>query len=152
MGRRPGSISSSARRRAVFCTRWQRRRAIPSCRSPRIEPLALLEGAEQAYHDYDLRAFENPAWMYAGARHALELRARRTEFLGVFEPALLPFARWLAGNTARRSCRGGYGVLPVPAELPGSLDAMDAMLAGSRSAFETFLRVPLPARKRRIGL
>ena len=35
MGRRPGSISSSARRRAVFCTRWQRRRAIPSCRSPR---------------------------------------------------------------------------------------------------------------------
>ena len=117
-----------------------------------IEPLALLEGAEQAYHDYDLRAFENPAWMYAGARHALELRARRTEFLGVFEPALLPFARWLAGNTARRSCRGGYGVLPVPAELPGSLDAMDAMLAGSRSAFETFLRVPLPARKRKIEL
>ena len=117
-----------------------------------IEPLALLEGAEQAYHDYDLRAFENPAWMYAGARHALELRARRTEFLGVFEPALLPFARWLAGNTARRSCRGGYGVLPVPAELPGRLDAMDAMLAGSRSAFETFLRVPLPARKRKIEL
>lgn len=117
-----------------------------------IEPLALLEGAEQAYHDYDLRAFENPAWMYAGARHALELRARRTEFLGVFEPALLPFTRWLAGNTARRSCRGGYGVLPVPAELPGSLDAMDAMLAGSRSAFETFLRVPLPARKRKIEL
>ena len=117
-----------------------------------IEPLALLEGAEQAYHDYDLRAFENPVWMYAGARHALELRARRTEFLGVFEPALLPFARWLAGNTARRSCRGGYGVLPVPAELPGDLDAMDAMLAGSRSAFETFLRVPLPARKRKIEL
>ena len=56
------------------------------------------------------------------------------------------------GNTARRSCRGGYGVLPVPAELPGSLDAMDAMLAGSRSAFETFLRVPLPARKRKIEL
>ena len=82
----------------------------------------------------------------------MDCRARRTEFLGVFEPALLPFARWLAGNTARRSCRGGYGVLPVPAELPGSLDAMDAMLAGSRSAFETFLRVPLPARKRKIEL
>ena len=43
-------------------------------------------------------------------------------------------------------------MLPVPAELPGSLDAMDAMLAGSRSAFETFLRVPLPARKRKIEL
>ena len=51
-----------------------------------IEPLGILEGAEQAYHDYDLRAFENPVWMYAGARHALEVRARRTEFLGIFEP------------------------------------------------------------------
>ena len=25
-----------------------------------IEPLSVLEGAGQAYHDYDLRAFENP--------------------------------------------------------------------------------------------
>ena len=117
-----------------------------------IEPLSVLEGAGQAYHDYDLRAFENPVWMYAGARHALELRARRTEFLGVFDPACMALARWWARNTARRSCRGGYGVLPVPAELPGALDALDAMLDGSRSAFETFLRIPLPARKRNIEL
>ena len=117
-----------------------------------IEPLSVLEGAGQAYHDYDLRAFENPVWMYAGARHALELRTRRTEFLGIFEPDCMALGRWWARSTARRSCRGGYGVLPVPAELPGSLDAMDAMLAGSRSAFETFLRVPLPARKRKIEL
>lgn len=117
-----------------------------------IEPLSVLEGAGQAYHDYDLRAFENPVWMYAGARHALELRARRTEFLGIFEPACMALGRWWARSTARRSCRGGYGVLPVPAELPGALDTLDAMLDGSRSAFETFLRIPLPAKRRNIEL
>ena len=57
-----------------------------------------------------------------------------------------------SSTTARRSCRGGYGVLPVPAELPGALDTLDAMLDGSRSAFETFLRIPLPARRRNIEL
>lgn len=117
-----------------------------------IEPLSILEGAGQAYHTYDLRAFENPVWMYAGARHALELRARRTEFLGLFEPSFAQLGRWWARSTARRSCRGGYGVLPVPAELPGALDPLDAMLDSSRSAFETFLRIPLPARKRNIEL
>lgn len=61
-----------------------------------IEPLSVLEGAGQAYHDYDLRAFENPVWMYAGARHALELRARRTEFLGIFEPDCMALGRWWA--------------------------------------------------------
>ena len=117
-----------------------------------IEPLSVLEGAGQAYHDYDLRAFENPVWMYAGARHALELRMRRTELLGIFEPDCMALGRWWASSTARRSCRGGYGVLPVPAELPGALDTLDAMLDGSRSAFETFLRIPLPARRRNIEL
>ena len=117
-----------------------------------IEPLSVLEGAGQAYHDYDLRAFENPVWMYAGARHALELRTRRTELLGIFEPDCMALGRWWASSTARRSCRGGYGVLPVPAELPGALDTLDAMLDGSRSAFETFLRIPLPARRRNIEL
>ena len=117
-----------------------------------IEPISVLEGAGQAYHDYDLRAFENPLWMYAGARHALELRTRRTEFFGIFEPSLMTLGHWWARSAARRSCCGGYGVLPVPTELPGAIDALDGMLDGSRSAFETFLRIPLPARKSNIEL
>ena len=36
-----------------------------------VEPLAFLEGAANAYRAFDLRAFENPVWMYAGARYAL---------------------------------------------------------------------------------
>ncbi len=64
----------------------------------------------------------------------------------------MALGRWWARSTVRRSCRGGYGVLPVPAELPGALDTLDAMLDGSRSAFETFLRIPLPAKRRNIEL
>lgn len=117
-----------------------------------IDPLAVLEGAEQACRDYDLRAFENPVWMYAGARHALELRARRTEFFCTFEPALRSLGRWWTQYAARHSCRGGYGVFPVAAELPMMLDALDGMLAGASGAFETFLRVPLSDRRRNIEL
>lgn len=117
-----------------------------------IDPLAVLEGAEQACRDYDLRAFENPVWMYAGARHALELRARRTEFFCTFDPALRSLGRWWTQYAARHSCRGGYGVFPVAAELPMMLDALDGMLAGASGAFETFLRIPLSDRRRNIEL
>lgn len=117
-----------------------------------IEPIRVLEGAEQAYHDYDLRAFENPVWMYAGARHALELRGRSTEYLGLFEPDYAPLGRWWSAMTAQRSCRSGYGILPVPVELPQALNTLDAMLQKNRSGFETLLRVPRPARRSNIEL
>lgn len=117
-----------------------------------IEPIRVLEGAEQAYHDYDLRAFENPVWMYAGARHALELRGRNAEYLGLFEPDYAALGRWWSAMTAQRSCRSGYGSLPVPVELPRALDTLDAMLHKNRSGFETLLRVPRPARRSNIEL
>ena len=77
-----------------------------------IEPLSVLEGAGQAYHDYDLRAFENPVWMYAGARHALELRTRRTELLGIFEPDCMALGCW-----------------------PGAAAAADTVFCPSRQSF-----------------
>lgn len=117
-----------------------------------IEPIRVLEGAEQAYHDYDLRAFENPVWMYAGARHALELRGRGTEYLGLFEPSYVPFGQWWSAMLARRSCRGGYGILPVAVELPRALDTLDAMLQKNRGGFETLLRVPRGARRSKIEM
>ena len=33
-----------------------------------VDPLEVLEGAAEAYGQYELRAFENPVWMYARAR------------------------------------------------------------------------------------
>ena len=41
-----------------------------------IDPLGVLEGAAEGFSQYDLRAFENPVWMYAGARYALLQKGR----------------------------------------------------------------------------
>ena len=114
-----------------------------------IEPLSVLEGAGQAYHDYDLRAFENPVWMYAGARYALYGKGRATELLGTFDPAFTAFGKWWAQWVCRHPCQDGVGVLPVPMELTGGLDALDLMIASGRyPLFETLLRfAPLSTQK-----
>ena len=45
-----------------------------------------------------------------------------------------------------------HGMAERPAQVDLSHRMLDAMLDGSRSAFETFLRIPLPARRRNIEL
>jgi len=107
-----------------------------------IEPLDLLEGAAEAYRAMDVRAFENPAWLYAGARGVLAAHGRRLELLGGFDPSLDAFGLWLRQYLCRHACRDGLGVLPVYASLPGELDGLDAMAASGRSPlFETVLTV-----------
>ena len=106
-----------------------------------IDPLEILEGAAEGYRQYDLRAFENPVWMYAGARYALYCKGRTTELLGTFESAFAPFGAWWAQWTLRHACQDGAGVLPMPMELSGALDAMDPMLCSGRyPLFETLVR------------
>ena len=113
------------------------------------EPLDMLEGAAGAWREYDLRAFENPVWLYAGARHALEARGRQCEALCAFDPAFSALLRWWKQLLLRRTCRGGAGLLPMPMELPGEQDALDAAIGtGKRAVFETMLRVNAPAPRR----
>lgn len=108
-----------------------------------IEPLEVLEGAAEAYRQYDLRAFENPVWMYAGARYALYGRGRTAELLGTFDPAFSAFGTWWAQWVCRHACQSGAGVLPLPMCLTRDLDAVDNMLTSGRyPLFETMLHVP----------
>ncbi len=111
------------------------------------DPLSVVEGAAQADQDYDLRAFENPVWMYAGARHALEYRGRHTELLCRVDPALSAFGAWWEDMAARLCCQGGYGLWPACLELPAKLGLLDAMLPGAKGFFETILRTPDERRK-----
>ena len=105
-----------------------------------VDPLEVLEGAAEAYGQYDLRAFENPVWMYAGARYALYGKGRATELLGTFDPAFTAFGKWWAQWVCRHTCQDGVGVLPVPMELTGGLDALDLMISSGRyPLFETLL-------------
>ena len=117
-----------------------------------IDPLAVLEGAENGYREYDLRAFENPVWMYAGARHALEIRGRRTEFFALCDAKLMALGKWWEDCFLRRSVRAGYGVTPAAVELPGAADTLDTIFSGQAAAFETLLRAKLPARRANIEL
>jgi glucose-6-phosphate isomerase len=76
-----------------------------------IEPLDLLEGAAEAYRTMDVRAFENPAWLYAGSRVALSARGRRLEMIGCFDPSMNSFGLWLKQYLCRHACRDGLGAL-----------------------------------------
>ena len=106
-----------------------------------VEPLAFLEGAANAYRAFDLRAFENPVWMYAGARYALCNRGRTNEFLLTADGRCRALGAWWQQAVLRRMCRGGMGVLPAHFSLPQSTDALDAMLTGGTyPVFETVLR------------
>ncbi len=114
-----------------------------------IDPLAFLEGAAGAYGDYDLRAFENPVWMYAGARYALCNRGRCSEFLLTSGASLAALGPWWQQAVLRRMCRGGMGVIPAHFSLPQSVDALDAMLtSGHYPVFETILRAKTTPQQR----
>lgn len=117
------------------------------------DPLSVVEGAAQADQDYDLRAFENPVWMYAGARYALANRGRTNEFL--LTPGRFgAFGAWWRHAVLRRMCQAGMGVLPAAFPLPQSLDALDAMLTSGRyPVFQTLLRpAPNPAQRLHVEL
>lgn len=111
------------------------------------DPLSIFEGAASAYRDYDLRAFENPVWMYAGARHVLCSAAGRTaELLGTFDPALSAFGDWWRQNVFYHTCQQGAGLLPLHLDLSAGPEAIDrAMVSAQYPVFETLLRAPLPA-------
>ena len=108
-----------------------------------VDPLEVLEGAAEAYSQYDLRAFENPVWMYAGARYALTQKGRSTECLGCFTPDFGAFGAWWQQYFLRHTCREGAGAMPVYLPLPSALDAMDTVAQGKdQRVFETLLQVP----------
>ena len=112
-----------------------------------IDPLAVFEGAAEAYRAYDLRAFENPVWMYAGARHVLCNEAcRKAELLGTFEPTFADFGDWWQQGVFFHTCQQGAGLLPMHVSLPAALGAIDRAMTGAQyPVFETLLRAPLSA-------
>lgn len=108
-----------------------------------IDPLEVLEGAADGYRSFDLRSFENPVWLYAGARQALAAKGRSAELLCSAEPALGAFGDWWRWLNLRFSCRDGAGVLPLCASYPSELGGYEAMLTTARTPlFETLLRFP----------
>lgn len=103
-----------------------------------IDPIGILEGAREGFEQYDLRAFENPVWMYAGARCVLAQSGRRTELMAATEPDLDGFGRWWQQHALQSAAQ----IQPVWCPLPQELERMQALLDGRLDGFATLLRLP----------
>jgi len=107
-----------------------------------IDSLSVLEGAAESYEALDVRAFENPVWLYTAARSVLPAKGRRRELLCVSDHALGSFGRWWQRYVWRHE---GGGVETETVLLPGDLAAVDDMACDCGCVFETVLRFePLP--------
>ena len=105
-----------------------------------IDPLAVLEGATECRSALDVRAFENPAWLYAAARSVLSQKGRNRELLCCFDHNLAAFGQWWQRQVWRHQCREDVGLSVACAMLPGDLEALDQLVCSGRSGeFETVL-------------
>lgn len=124
---------------------------LPVCAAG-FDPLCILDGAVNAWQELDVRAFENPLWMYAGARHTLEASGRKAELFCCLEPSQRALCDWWQELMLRRSCGGGRGLLPMTALLPRQLEALSASVgSGGFPLFQTFVRFS-GAQARKVGV
>ena len=80
----------------------------------------ILLGAAEAKETYDLRAYENPVWLYAAVRELLSRNGTAVELVSSFEPDFRQFGNWWQQLLAMT----GQSLLPVAAELPEMLYAL----------------------------
>lgn len=73
---------------------------------------ALLNGAWQAKNDFDLRSYENPAWLYVGVGACLARKGGRAEVLSTDEPDMECFGRWWQ-SLRLNACGRSSGLLPI---------------------------------------
>ena len=105
-----------------------------------IDPLAVLEGAAESWKELDIRSFENPAWLYAAARHVLNQKGRSKELLCLFDHNLNAFGHWWQRQIWRHEWRQEPALTVQTLLLPGDLEALDqALSAGRCGVFETVL-------------
>lgn len=108
-----------------------------------IDPFAVMEGMRQSHRALDLRAFENPVWLYAAAKYLLAGKGRDRELLCLEDHRLQPVGDWL-----RHCGRMGTGEICVETVLlPGELWATDRLVQQSDRVFETFLSFTSPGQK-----
>ncbi len=101
-----------------------------------IDPQTVLEGAAEAHRELDIRAFENPAWLYAAARSVLPAKGKRREIFSFFDSSMTELGRWWQRYVWHHE---GFGVCPESMLLPGDLGSAEQMLLYSSDVFETMV-------------
>ena len=117
-----------------------------------IDIAEFLRGAKAALRDYDLRSFENPLWLCAGVRSALQRRGTAAELLAGFEPGFRSFGRWWQDLFSWSEGCLGKGLLPLSGEYPADLHILGPMVqtCGGK-LLETLVRFDSPEGGHTIG-
>ena len=117
-----------------------------------IDIMEMLNGAMDAKEEYDLRAFENPVWLYAGVRNALYRKGKAIELFESFEPGFQMFGRWWQQLFGESEGKDGKGIFPATAELTADLHSLGQLIQeGQRNLFETMVRFDGPEKEYVIG-
>ena len=117
-----------------------------------IDPMEVLRGAATAKKEYDLRSFENRAWLYAAIRNLLYRKGKCIEILGSFEPGFKMMGAWWQQLFGESEGKDGKGIFPVTAEFTADLHSLGQMIQqGERNIFETMVRFDAPEQKMVIG-
>ena len=108
----------------------------------------MLKGAADAKKAYDLRSFENPAWLYAAVRNLLYRRGMKIELFESFEPGFKMMGGWWQQLFGESEGKKGKGLFPVTAEFTADLHSLGQMIQqGERNIFETMVRFDAPEAK-----
>jgi glucose-6-phosphate isomerase len=108
-----------------------------------VEIDALLQGAQSMMAPCSLpRIAENPAALYACARHLMWTRGKAIEILVSYEPKLQLFAEWWKQLFGESEGKEGQGILPFSALFTTDLHSLGQWIQeGPRTVFETVIRV-----------
>ena len=113
-----------------------------------IDPREVLKGAADAKKAYDLRSFENPAWLYSAVRNLLYRRGKKIELFESFEPGFKMMGGWWQQLFGESEGKDGKGLFPVTAEFTADLHSLGQMIQqGERNIFETMVRFDAPEAK-----
>lgn len=99
----------------------------------------FFRGAMGAKEELSIRSFENPAWLYAGARSVLGRKGKIADYMCLTEPEQAVLGDWWRKLFSIRS--GEYGILPAVMSCPEEVgDLQPLLLHGVSSVMETVLR------------
>ena len=113
-----------------------------------IDPREVLKGAADAKKAYDLRSFENPAWLYCAVRNLLYRHGKKIELFESFEPGFKMMGGWWQQLFGESEGKDGKGLFPVTAEFTADLHSLGQMIQqGERNIFETMVRFDAPEAK-----
>ncbi len=116
-----------------------------------IDIMEVMRGAVDAKEEYDLRSFENPAWLYAAVRNLMQRSGKAIELLASFEPCFKMFGGWWQQLFGESEGKNGKGLFPVCAEFTADLHSLGQMIQqGERNLFETMVRFDPPAHRAEI--